>query len=110
MSDPAAARLRLPGASSRTTEIIAPMDLGIAGRKAIVCASSQGLGFACAGALAREGVQVVLNGRNAERLERAHQNLLDLIPRGSGKFRGPRMSGPPLAVRRCWRPVPTPIS
>ena len=31
------------------------MDLGIAGRKAIVCASTQGLGFACAEALLREG-------------------------------------------------------
>ena len=42
------------------------MDLGIAGRKAIVCASSRGLGKACAVALAREGCQVVINGRNAE--------------------------------------------
>lgn len=45
------------------------MDLGIAGRRAIVCASSQGLGRACAEALAREGVDVTLNGRNAETLE-----------------------------------------
>jgi 3-oxoacyl-[acyl-carrier protein] reductase len=41
------------------------MDLGIAGRSAIVCASSQGLGRACAEALAAEGVHVVVNGRNA---------------------------------------------
>jgi len=47
------------------------MDLGLDGRKALVCASSQGLGFACASALAREGVAVTLNGRNAERLEAA---------------------------------------
>lgn len=45
------------------------MDLGISGRKAIVCASSRGLGRACAEALAREGVAVVLNGRHAETLE-----------------------------------------
>ena len=45
------------------------MDLGLAGRKAIVCASSRGLGKACATALAREGVAVVINGRDAERLE-----------------------------------------
>src|SRR6185369_7528764 len=42
------------------------MDLGLEGRKAIVCASSRGLGKACALALAREGVAVVVNGRNAE--------------------------------------------
>jgi len=47
------------------------MDLGIKGRKAIVCASSRGLGFACAGALAREGVDVTLNGRNQEPLDTA---------------------------------------
>ena len=39
------------------------MDLGIRGRKAIVLASSRGLGRACADALAREGVDVVINGR-----------------------------------------------
>ena len=44
------------------------MDLGIAGRTAIVCASSRGLGRACAEALAREGVHVTLNGRGAEAL------------------------------------------
>jgi len=45
------------------------MDLGIAGRKAIVCASSRGLGRACAEALAREGVSVVVNGRHPDALE-----------------------------------------
>ena len=44
------------------------MDLGIAGRNAIICASSQGLGHACALALAREGVNVVLNGRDSDKL------------------------------------------
>ncbi|MGH0037477.1 MAG: SDR family oxidoreductase [Myxococcota bacterium] len=47
------------------------MDLGIAGRRAIVCASSRGLGRACAESLAREGVHVTLNGRDAESLEDA---------------------------------------
>jgi 3-oxoacyl-[acyl-carrier protein] reductase len=42
------------------------MDLGIAGRKAIVCASSKGLGRACARALAEAGCEVVVNGRDAE--------------------------------------------
>ena len=44
------------------------MDLGLAGRKAIVCASSRGLGRGCAEALAREGCEVVLNGRDADAL------------------------------------------
>src|SRR5271155_4490970 len=45
------------------------MDLGIAGRGAIVCASSKGLGRACAMELARAGCRVVVNGRDAIRLE-----------------------------------------
>ena len=44
------------------------MDLGIKGRTAIVCASSQGLGKACSLALAREGVDVIINGRDANKL------------------------------------------
>ncbi len=44
------------------------MDLGIAGRKAIVCASSRGLGRACAKALAEAGCEVVINGREPEHL------------------------------------------
>ena len=51
------------------------MDLGIAGRRAIVAASSSGLGLACATSLAQEGVHVVLNGRNEERLETAADQL-----------------------------------
>ena len=45
------------------------MDLGIAGRSAIVCASSKGLGRACAIELARAGCQVVVNGRDAKLAE-----------------------------------------
>jgi len=41
------------------------MDLGIAGRTAIVCASSRGLGRACATALAEAGCHVIVNGRDA---------------------------------------------
>ena len=51
------------------------MDLGIAGKKAIVCASSQGLGFACATALAQEGVHVWINGRDAEKLENSAEKI-----------------------------------
>ena len=40
------------------------MDLGIKGKKAIVCASSKGLGKACATSLVQEGVDVVINSRN----------------------------------------------
>jgi 3-oxoacyl-[acyl-carrier protein] reductase len=45
------------------------MDLGIKGRTAIVCASSQGLGKGCAMALAREGVNLVINARSKDALE-----------------------------------------
>ncbi len=45
------------------------MDLGLTGRKAIVCASSKGLGKGCAMSLAREGVELVINARGAEALE-----------------------------------------
>jgi 3-oxoacyl-[acyl-carrier protein] reductase len=47
------------------------LDLGLKGKKAIVCASSQGLGLACATALAREGAQVVINGRHEDKLKAA---------------------------------------
>lgn len=43
------------------------MDLGLAGKTALLMASTQGLGFGCAEALTAEGVRVVINGRNAER-------------------------------------------
>lgn len=51
------------------------MDLGIEGRRALVCASSKGLGRACAEALAREGVAIVINGRDEERLEAVAEAL-----------------------------------
>jgi 3-oxoacyl-[acyl-carrier protein] reductase len=51
------------------------MDLGIAGRKAIVCASSRGLGKACARALAEAGCEVVINGRGPKKLEAAAEEI-----------------------------------
>src|SRR5919109_4104659 len=45
------------------------LDLGIKGRKAIVCAASKGLGRACATALGRAGVELVITARTAETLE-----------------------------------------
>ena len=54
------------------------MDLGIAGRWAIICGSSAGLGYACAEALSAEGVNVVINGRDAARLTAAAEKLRGL--------------------------------
>ena len=51
------------------------MDLGIRGRTAIVCASSQGLGKACALALAEAGVSLVINGRNHALLEQTAEDI-----------------------------------
>ncbi len=51
------------------------MELGIADRKAIVCASSKGLGRACAQALAEAGCAVVLNGRDKEALDQTAREL-----------------------------------
>ncbi len=51
------------------------MDLGIKGRRAIVCASSKGLGLACAQQLAREGVDLVMIARGQEALEAAAQSI-----------------------------------
>ena len=45
------------------------MDLGIRGKRALVCASSKGLGRGCAEALAEAGVDLVLNARGADALE-----------------------------------------
>lgn len=51
------------------------MDLGIEGESALVMSSTRGLGFACAQALAAEGVRVVINGRDADRGSRAEASL-----------------------------------
>ncbi|MEF2070714.1 SDR family oxidoreductase [Consotaella aegiceratis] len=56
------------------------MELGIADRSAFVCASSQGLGLACARSLAREGVSVTLNGRDAEKLAAIAESLRKDVP------------------------------
>jgi len=51
------------------------MDLGIAGKKALVCASSKGLGLGCAEALAEAGVDLVMNARGAEALEASAEDI-----------------------------------
>jgi len=53
------------------------MDLGIRGKKALVCAASKGLGRGCAEALAAEGVELVINARGAETLARTAQEIAD---------------------------------
>jgi 3-oxoacyl-[acyl-carrier protein] reductase len=61
------------------------MDLGIRGRSAIVCASSGGLGKACATALACEGVEVVINGRDPSRVAQTSaqiETVAGRAPRG----------------------------
>jgi len=54
------------------------MNLGIEGRTAIVCASSQGLGLACAQALAQEGVHVLINGREQAKLDKSAAALREV--------------------------------
>lgn len=51
------------------------MDLGIAGKTAIICASSKGLGRACALALAEAGCEIVVNGRDPDSLEEAARHI-----------------------------------
>ncbi len=59
------------------------MDLELEGNTALVLASSNGLGYASAEALAREGANVVINGRDEDRLETAKADLESL---GSGEI------------------------
>ena len=54
------------------------MDFGIAGKWALVCGASKGLGLGCASALAAEGVNLVINARSAEPLQRAVEQLRQL--------------------------------
>lgn len=56
------------------------MDLGIAGRWAVVCAASKGLGKGCAEALVKEGVNVVINSRSQQVLEATVSELQRLTP------------------------------
>ena len=56
------------------------MDLGIAGKRALVTGSTAGIGFATAQALAREGARVIVNGRTLARVEAARARLLESVP------------------------------
>ena len=68
------------------------MDLGIAGKYALVCGASKGLGFGCAQALVREGVHVLIVARGVEVLEAAAHKLSHLHNSESGEL---------AALRRC---------
>jgi NAD(P)-dependent dehydrogenase (short-subunit alcohol dehydrogenase family) len=59
------------GSHDNDQEEASPMDVGLKGRNAIVCAASMGLGKACAKALANEGVNVVIVARRPEPLKEA---------------------------------------
>ncbi|MFT4959755.1 MAG: 3-oxoacyl-[acyl-carrier protein] reductase [Paracoccaceae bacterium] len=53
------------------------MDFGIAGKRALVCASSKGLGLGCAESLAEAGVHLVMNARGSDALEASAQAIRD---------------------------------
>jgi NAD(P)-dependent dehydrogenase (short-subunit alcohol dehydrogenase family) len=56
------------------------VDLGLAGKRAFVSGSTQGIGFAIAEALLREGVEVVVNGRDAGRVQGTVDRLRGAVP------------------------------
>jgi len=56
------------------------MDLGLAGKRAVVTGSTAGIGYAAAEALAREGAAVVVNGRTAARVASAVEQLKRATP------------------------------
>ena len=60
------------------------MDLGIAGKTALVCGASKGLGFGCAQALVREGVNLVIVARGAQALDAAVATLSALAASAPG--------------------------
>ena len=96
------------------------MDLGIAGRRALITASSRGLGRACAEALAAEGVDVVINGRDEEALEQAavaiastHQVDVVAVPADINTAEGRQdlleaCPDPDILVNNNWGPPPGP--
>ena len=60
------------------------MDFGIAGKSALVCGASKGLGFGCAQALVREGVNVLIVARGADALQQAAAKLIADSARPTG--------------------------
>lgn len=82
------------------------MNLGIEGRTAIVCGSSQGLGLACARALSREGVHVIINGRDPAKLRQDRRRTAPDRSRRChpGRRRRHHARGPGAPARRL--PIP----
>jgi 3-oxoacyl-[acyl-carrier protein] reductase len=82
------------------------MDLGIAGKRALVCAASKGLGRGCALALARNGVEVTITARDGETLERTARELADTawvrVTAVAGDITTPE--GRAAALRACPEP------
>ena len=81
------------------------MDLGIAGKWALVCGASKGLGYGCAQALVREGVNVVINARNAEALSQAATRL---IAEGAAATGASGQKGPSPQVLAVAADITTP--
>ncbi len=82
--------------SSPSTDTRSPRDIPLAGKIALVCGSTQGIGRAAAIALAARGASVVLAGRNADGLA----NVLGDLPASDGATHGTL-----LADFADWRPV-----
>ena len=74
------------------------MDLGLRGMQAIVCAASKGLGRACALALAREGVDLVITARTAATLEETAAEI-----RQATGVRVTAVAGSRRWTPTCWR-------
>jgi 3-oxoacyl-[acyl-carrier protein] reductase len=83
------------------------MDLGISGRQALVCGASRGLGFACAAALAAEGVDVTLVARNSESLSQAASRLVEMTSRKPALVVADitTLAGREMALQACLRPT-----
>ncbi|MFN3495481.1 MAG: SDR family NAD(P)-dependent oxidoreductase, partial [Hydrogenophaga sp.] len=89
------------------------MDLGIAGKWALVCGASKGLGLGCAQALAAEGVNVVMVARGAQVLETSAAALAKgarTEQRSFGRPRWPCPCGVPQRTRRRCSGTPAPFS
>ena len=90
------------------------MDLGIQGKRALVCAASKGLGRGCALSLAREGVSVTIVARGKEALEAtaaemakvaARRHIRPSPPTSPRRKAAPRRS-PPAPTRTSWSTTP----
>ncbi|MCL6285679.1 SDR family oxidoreductase [Ruegeria sp. 2012CJ41-6] len=94
------------------------MDLGLTGKKAIVCGASRGLGLACAQALAGEGAQVLIVARNTERLKSTASSIekesgvgtewisADVTSKEGQAAIFDKMSNPDILITNCDGPPP----